>query len=824
MAELPEQRRAGRPWGALRGASQELNEIAQALRAWLDDAGITVAALHARLTPDHFPDDIVPSQRKLYDFCAGKGLTWPFVEAVADVCTPTDASEQHQKLKQVRPLWDASCTAPTLVGPGQQLHEAKDRVIAAYEQIERLRQAQWDSEQTRVRNDRLVMMLLAMLGQLLTKIGDLTQERNRLLTERSPNPVALTVVETRLRETKSHREGTEEALRRAEQDRDEALQLADEARRLAGRLQDELDRVRSGGTEPTDPLAAQSVEPDGLDTASPAAPDTDEVFLNDYAEALRKAQAVLDTGSDALQAAEEQIAEVNASLPSNAWNNISGVVLSRTTADNPVPSTDAEFEELYRTYLTRRHGAVEIFGVDLGQSRHAHWSLDLSYVSLQVADAAQGVERVEQALAGRQRTVVMGTAGSGKTTLVQWLAVNAARGTLPDLLGHLNGSVPFVLPLRSLADLDSFPSPEELLAAVGCPLDGAQPRGWARRVFDHGRALVLVDGVDEISPEQRTRTRDWLQALLEEYPRGCYVVTTRPASVREDWLDDVGFRRLALLPMSADDVASSISLWHAAARSGANEEERQTLDVLEDLIQTTVRHNQNLAALATTPLLCSLLCVLNRDRRGLLPSSVMSLYGAALSMLLVRRDAERGIGAFEGIRINEHESVQLLQILAHWLTRNFRAETDTATAAQVLTRVLAAIPTVSAQGNAEQILRHLLIRSGVLREAAVGQLAFIHRSFQDYLAARAAVEAADFGVLVGMAHDESWENVVRMATGHARPSERATLLQGLVDRGDQEEDFREQLHQLAASCLEYATELSPGVREMVLRRAPERDL
>ncbi|MFG3590495.1 NACHT domain-containing protein [Streptomyces sp. NPDC047990] len=829
MGELLEPRRAGRPWAALRGASQELNEIATALRAWLDDAGITVTVLHGRLTPDHFPDSAVPAQRKLYDSCAGKDLTWAFIEAVADACTPDDAPAQQQKLERVRPLWEAAGTNPTPVGQeargaGRELLEAKDRVIAAYQQIDRLRQAQADSEQARARAEHLVTLLLSMLGQLFTKIGDLTRGRNQLLAELGPDAAALTAVEGRLREAKGHRASTQEALRRAEHERDEALRVADEARRVARRLQDELDRVRAGDNGPNGTPAAAS-EPDGLDTTSiPAALDPDEMFLHDYAEALRKAQTVLDTGSDALQAAEERIAEASADLPQNPGNVIPGTVLSRTTLHNPLTSEEAEFEDRYRQYLTQHHGELTIFGMDFGDRRHARWSLDLTYLSLEVTGAAPGpVERVEQALAGRQRTLVMGDAGSGKTTLLQWLAINATRGALPSLLEHLNGSVPFVLSLRSLASRGSFPRPEELLAAVGCPLAGAQPEGWALRVFEHGRALVLVDGVDEIAPEQRTLAQRWLEETLAAFPRACYVVTTRRSAVPLDWLDSVGFRHLVLRPMSPQDVATSISLWHAAARSEADEDERQALVRLEKSVLDAVRLEQNLAALATTPLLCSMICALNRDRRGMLPRSVMSLYEAALSMLLVRRDAERGIHAVEGIRIAQQESVQLLQTLAYWLLRNDRSETSAAAAARLLQPVLVAMPALSGHGDPRQVLQHLLIRGGLLREHAFGRLEFIHRTFQDYLGARAAVEAADFGLLGAMAAQDQWENVIRMAIGHARPRERAQLLSALVDRGDREEPHREQLHRLAFSCLEYATELDPEVLELVRQRATDRD-
>ncbi|MFJ5851023.1 NACHT domain-containing protein [Streptomyces sp. NPDC092903] len=154
--------------------------------------------------------------------------------------------------------------------------------------------------------------------------------------------------------------------------------------------------------------------------------------------------------------------------------------MSRTTSHSHLTSKEAEFEDRYRAYLTQRHGELTIFGMVFGDRRHARWPLNPSYVSLEVTDAAPGsvgwVERVEQGLAGRQRTVVMGDAGSGNTTLLQWLAISAARRSLPSLLEHLNGNVPVVLPLRSLASRSSFPRPEDLLAAVGCPWPVRSPR------------------------------------------------------------------------------------------------------------------------------------------------------------------------------------------------------------------------------------------------------------------------------------------------------------------------------------------------------------
>ncbi|WP_405535181.1 NACHT domain-containing protein [Streptomyces sp. NBC_00075] len=504
---------------------------------------------------------------------------------------------------------------------------------------------------------------------------------------------------------------------------------------------------------------------------------------------------------------------------------------------------DAQFEERYRQYVEHRHAQMSVIGLALSQPGRASWPLDTSYLSLELALRAPGPGpearsdapaitwkfdlagipaevRAEQALAGRRRTLVRGLAGGGKTTLLQWLAVTAARQDLPDELAHLADCVPFVLPLRTLVRRGDLPGPQDYLAAVGCPLHGVQLAGWTDRVLAGGRALLLIDGLDEIPQEQRARARQWLQELLAAYPQSTYIVTTRPAAVPEGWLAEYEFAELTIRPMSARDVSVFIARWHAAAATDAGTaEEHSYLASLEEALRDTVRSQHDLAQLATTPLLCALVCALNRDRRGHLPHGRMELYEAALSMLLIRRDRERDIDAPESLVLTEHQSVQLLQRLAYWLIRNGQTEMDHGTATGLIEDALPAMPLLAQQSGPAGVLAHLLARSGLLRTPAADTIDFVHRTFQDFLGAKAALEARDIPLLVRNAHDDQWEDVVRMAVAHARPQERVTLLRRLIARGDRTAKHRTRLHVLAAACLEYATELDPGMRREVEQRA-----
>ncbi|MEV5873354.1 NACHT domain-containing protein [Streptomyces sp. NPDC052101] len=499
---------------------------------------------------------------------------------------------------------------------------------------------------------------------------------------------------------------------------------------------------------------------------------------------------------------------------------------ARTAADvkellERVPSPAAQdigFEIRYLHYLATKHGKLTIYGIDLSNSPD-HWPLDAAYLSLEavgrggeplgpwlgMTPATAVTAPADEALAGHDRVLLRGVAGSGKTTLIQWLAVSAATGPT-GRMAHLAGRVPFVLPLRTLTRHGGrLPAPADFLSAVGCPLSGAQPHGWEHRVLAAGRGLVLVDGLDEVPEAERARARAWLRDLVEVFPGNRWLVTSRPFAVGDDWLADDGFTELVLAAMSPADVASFIRRWHRAAATGAPEEDTR-LAAYETQLLDAVRTKPDLGRLATNPLMCGLVCALHRDRRGYLPHGRKELYESALSMLLTRRDRERDMAVPE---LSEEPQLQLLQRLAYWLIRNGRTEMDRTRAQSIVAEILPAVPAASALGDAAAVLDHFLVRTGLLLTPAPDTLHFVHRTFQDYLGARAAVEAGDLGLLAEHADDDQWADVIRMAVAQARPRERAELLGLLTSVPDK------RAHLLAMACLEHATELDPAVRRQV---------
>jgi hypothetical protein len=559
---------------------------------------------------------------------------------------------------------------------------------------------------------------------------------------------------------------------------------------------DDVQAVRLGHRELAMRLHRAGPAPDGLSADACHFLDyaTEWACLNILEFFTRRSAFVARTLVEQTRAQAELIAKVDE-------------LITRT----PRPDArDTAFERRYASYVAERHNHITIFGIDLRDSPD-RWPLEVAYLSLEATGAEQDPTPeappgehaaaathttvrlpAEEALGSHDRVMVRGDAGSGKTTLVQWLAVTAARDT---------ARIPFVLPLRTLIRAGALAAPSAFLTAVGCPL--TPPEGWAERVLTAGRGLVLVDGLDEIPAAERHRTRDWLLALIHAFPGNHWLLTSRPTAVRPDWLAGEGFRELTLAPMRRSDVATFVHRWHAAAQ--APEYEPQLLDAL--------RTKRDLARLATNPLMCGLICALHRERRGYLPTGRKELYDAALGMLLARRDRERGMGAVDGVELGEEAQLELLQRLAYALVLSGRTEMDLETAEGIVERCLPAIALMPEQRKAADVLHALMLRSGLLRQPAEGVVHFVHRTFQDYLGARYAVEEGHLDVLAGHAADSLWEDVIRMAVAHARPRERATLLRRLLA------EDTPRLTLLALACLEHAVALDPGVRAEVEERA-----
>ncbi|WP_328829782.1 NACHT domain-containing protein [Streptomyces sp. NBC_00252] len=466
---------------------------------------------------------------------------------------------------------------------------------------------------------------------------------------------------------------------------------------------------------------------------------------------------------------------------------------------------DLRYEPDYANAVSARYRKTEIFGLEELGRNESTWDLETAYLTLEAETSVRvkqrqpgpGPQRVNDLLADRPRILLRGEAGAGKTTLVWWLAAHSSVGTLGPELADLNHLVPFVVPLRNLrAQGRAFPKPAELPLAAELQVDNP-PEGWARRVLESGRGLLLIDGLDEVPREDRKAAASWLSEFLHRFPETRCMATVRPLAVEESWLTEEGFDELRLLPMRDPDIQTFVAAWHRAAVG-----DRDELAGLELDLNRQLARNPALRDLARTPLLCAVICALHHRNRGLLPDNRWALYRSALAMLLGSRDKQRQIGAAEGITLSVENQQQLLQRIAVWLVRGGQTQLSHEEAFEQISLALKGMARVRKSATPKQLLIHLLNRSGLLQERSQDAIQFIHRTFQDYLAAKEFLESGSLNEMLRHAGEEEWQDVIRLVAGHCDRRQSQRIVEDLIGQGDSANDRENQvdLYVLAAHC------------------------
>lgn len=488
-----------------------------------------------------------------------------------------------------------------------------------------------------------------------------------------------------------------------------------------------------------------------------------------------------------------------------------------------------DFAADYSRQVINRLDRMELFGITAAEPSRSY-PLSVAYVSLRVVeqqgpgsrdDSTAATENrlkptakdipVEEALTGQTRAFIIGEAGTGKTTLLHWLAVRAAEHNFPSPLSEWDHLIPFFVSLRQY-NSGSFPAPEEFPVSVGQNITAEMPIGWVQKLLRQGQALVLIDGIDEVPENHRPTFRRWIRDLVTEFPRAHYVLTSRPAAVTPGWLYSANFTTIDLQIMSLPSVQRFIHLWYQAVQLQlADSDERNRIGEWERALRATLEADRHLRLLAGTPLLCALLCALNRERRTQLPREPMEIYSAALDMLLARRDEERGVNTV-GFELTRAQKVVMLQDFALWLVRNGLSEAPIERMVDQIQLSLASLGI--ADHSPRDVCQYLLERSGLIREPTPDRVDFIHRTFQDYLAGRAAVRADDIGALVAHAHNDQWRNVIVMAAGHASRRQCNELVHGLLMRGDHARS-PDRFRLLAIACIHPSVELDPELRREI---------
>ena len=134
--------------------------------------------------------------------------------------------------------------------------------------------------------------------------------------------------------------------------------------------------------------------------------------------------------------------------------SIKGILDKLVKVNNIVEAKDANiknFERTYRNNVINKYDWVRLFGADSLDGLERPYKLSIAYVALEIANATKSNTTLEFNKLFKNNNVIWieGEAGSGKTTFLQWLAVNIASNN--DIsIPSLKECIPILVQLRTL--------------------------------------------------------------------------------------------------------------------------------------------------------------------------------------------------------------------------------------------------------------------------------------------------------------------------------------------------------------------------------------
>lgn len=363
---------------------------------------------------------------------------------------------------------------------------------------------------------------------------------------------------------------------------------------------------------------------------------------------------------------------------------------------------------------------------------------------------------------------LLGHPGAGKTTFLRYIGIRACRG--------LSAQVPVFLQLRDIVrsyePLKPGSSWEEIqkrhkaliwesilseFETCGLP----DRDRFASALFAKGRAVVLIDGLDEVPAKDGLRAAviDSICDLQKKYPKVQICVTCRIAASEYAFEH---FRYAEVAPFTIEQQESFISKWY----------------VDDKVKRSRLLHAWRLARtgplrdLGRTPLLLALIC-LAYDDLGELPDRHVDLYREALDALLKRWDSSRSIQRdpfYAGVTAHRRE--QLLEEIAAVLLDKEKITFAGGDVQEVVQKWFARLPELQGTTDAvraDELLDQIEAQHGLVIQRARGIYSFAHLTIQEFLCARSICEGHPGRTLQQLAerrlHNPQWREVIVFSAG-----------------------------------------------------------
>ena len=331
------------------------------------------------------------------------------------------------------------------------------------------------------------------------------------------------------------------------------------------------------------------------------------------------------------------------------------------------PTTDITtyaFEQLYEKQAVQRNKYITPPNFDIARKLPIE-QLFVQPVLLRIPTRGNKppIEvKQEEIFRNTHRAVIVGSPGSGKSTLVHKLCYDLAAHNSQNHIASKKELVPLLVILRDYA-AEKKEHRSSILEFIETEAKATyQLPSPPKRTFEYlllsGRALVIFDGLDELSDSNfRQEIRDDIEAFCHLYSSAHVLVTSRDISYEQAPLDEKQFELFRLAPFAEKQVIEYVTKWFNLMDIEATSKQRQLK------VDAFMKESCHVADLRSNPLMLALLCGIYREE-NYIPKHRTDVYEKCATMLFERWDKSRNL-YFPPI-MEEHVR-PLIEYLAHWI-------------------------------------------------------------------------------------------------------------------------------------------------------------
>ncbi|EKV02053.1 putative NTPase (NACHT family) [Leptolyngbya sp. PCC 7375] len=308
-------------------------------------------------------------------------------------------------------------------------------------------------------------------------------------------------------------------------------------------------------------------------------------------------------------------------------------------------------------------------------------------------------------------------------------------------------------------------------------------RDWADRLLRQNKALVMIDGFDEVATDQCEAVSAWIDRAVATYGEtALFMLTSRPAGY-DRYNSSQVWTAVSVKPFDEEQRNTFLQQWYTCqetlSRPGRPPEEINDLaqQAAQGLIDQ-IEQRSELRDMTDNPLLLCMLAAFYRFRPSRkLPLNRLKLYQGFCQMLLEDRPEYKGMD----MALPADEAQAVLQGVAWTMVKQAKIEIDGTELHQQVSQLLAQATDLVVQP--ETFIKQIEeISELFVKRQSVDEVEFAHRSFQEYLAAKEVQGQNYEPALLGLGKD--WQEVAVLYAGLVKNP--TSLIEALIKKGGQE--------------------------------------